>query len=208
MTGNLPYMNAYGQISKILNKIKKAKTPDRFTYDFLSTKLAVKASSARPFIPLAKRIGLLNNDGSPTDLYTKFRNTDEMIAKKAIAAVIKKGYAELFARNEYANKLSVSELKGLIIEITGLDSDNQIVSNTVATFEALKKFASFEGEIPTEECQAEEEADVEEPYEIQENKPEFGLNLAYTINLVLPKTDDISVFNAIFKSLRENLLKK
>ena len=34
------------------------------------------------------------------------------------------------------------------------------------------------------------------------------LNLAYTINLVLPKSDDIAVFNAIFKSLREHLLKK
>lgn len=37
---------------------------------------------------------------------------------------------------------------------------------------------------------------------------EVKLNLAYTINLVLPKTDDVAVFNAIFKSLRENLLKK
>jgi len=37
---------------------------------------------------------------------------------------------------------------------------------------------------------------------------EFDLNLSYTINLVLPKTDDAAVFNAIFKSLRENLLRK
>ena len=37
---------------------------------------------------------------------------------------------------------------------------------------------------------------------------DIGLNLSYTINLVLPKTDDVAVFNAIFKSLRENLLKK
>ena len=34
------------------------------------------------------------------------------------------------------------------------------------------------------------------------------LNLSYTINLVLPKTDDIAVFNSIFKSLRENLLRR
>lgn len=37
---------------------------------------------------------------------------------------------------------------------------------------------------------------------------EFDLNLSYTINLVLPKTDDPAVFNAIFKSLRDNLLRK
>ncbi len=32
------------------------------------------------------------------------------------------------------------------------------------------------------------------------------LNLGYTINLNLPETTDIEVFNAIFKSLRANLL--
>ena len=160
-------MNAYGQISRVLGKIKKAKTPDRFTQDFLSTKLGLKASGARPFIPLAKRIGLLNSDGSPTDLYVRFRNTDETVSKKAIAEAIKKGYAELFARNEYANKLSERELKGLIIEITGLDSENRIVSNTVATFEALKEFADFEGEISAEEDQPEEENSMDEPSGIQ-----------------------------------------
>jgi hypothetical protein len=39
------------------------------------------------------------------------------------------------------------------------------------------------------------------------NGKKINLGLNYTINLVLPKTDDPSVYNAIFKSLRENLLK-
>jgi hypothetical protein len=42
----------------------------------------------------------------------------------------------------------------------------------------------------------------------EESRDDLRLNLAYTINLVLPKTDDVAVFNAIFKSLRENLLRK
>lgn len=33
-----------------------------------------------------------------------------------------------------------------------------------------------------------------------------GVTLGYTINLHLPPTSDIAVFNAIFKSLREHLL--
>jgi hypothetical protein len=36
-----------------------------------------------------------------------------------------------------------------------------------------------------------------------EMERELDLNLSYTINLVLPKTDDPAVFNAIFRSLRE-----
>ena len=33
-----------------------------------------------------------------------------------------------------------------------------------------------------------------------------GVRLGYTINLNLPNTNDIAVFNAIFKSLKEHLL--
>ena len=35
----------------------------------------------------------------------------------------------------------------------------------------------------------------------------LGMNLGYTINLNLPATTDVAVFNAIFKSLKEYLLK-
>lgn len=33
-----------------------------------------------------------------------------------------------------------------------------------------------------------------------------GLSLGYTVNLHLPATSDVAVFNAIFRSLREHLL--
>ena len=62
-----PFMNAYGNVSKILNKIKEAKTPDRFSQDFLATVLGFSGGGARPFIPLAKRLGLLASDGAPTE---------------------------------------------------------------------------------------------------------------------------------------------
>ena len=63
-----------------------------------------------------------------------------------------------------------------------------------------------------------EKSDAATPKTDEEDTPMFappptpplnglGLNLAYTINLVLPKSDDVAVFNAIFRSLRENLLR-
>ena len=38
----------------------------------------------------------------------------------------------------------------------------------------------------------------------QSERVKLGLN--YTINLVLPKTDDPAIYDAIFKSLKHNLL--
>ena len=47
----VPYVTAYGNIDKALERIQPAQTPTRFTQDFLATKLSLKGGSARPVIP-------------------------------------------------------------------------------------------------------------------------------------------------------------
>ena len=51
----LPYVAYPGMITKILTKIREAKAPDRFTQDFLKTKLGFKGGNYRQFVPLAKK---------------------------------------------------------------------------------------------------------------------------------------------------------
>lgn len=205
-----PFMNAYGTAAKILTKIKEAQTPDRFTQDFLSTKLGYPGGTARAFIPLAKRIGLLESDGRPTEIYKSFRNSSQ--SKVAMAAAIKKGYSQLYERNEYAHDLDKKKLEGLIVELTGLQQGHATVRAIVGTFESLKAFADFnETEIKVNETKnksKEKNSSSQHNDGNEDREDDLKLNLAYTINLVLPKSDDIAVFNAIFKSLREHLLKK
>ena len=71
-----PFMNAYGLVTKILDKIIEARQPERFAQDFLATKLGYGGGSARAFIPLLERIGFLSSDGVPPQLYGQFRNED------------------------------------------------------------------------------------------------------------------------------------
>src|SRR5438132_4614622 len=104
MTTKLPYVAQPGAIKKIFDKAKEAKTPDRFTTDFLDTKLGFRGGNSRQFIPLAKKLSLLKSDGTPTDLYKAFRNSST--GKAAIAEAMKVGYREIFDRNEYAGNLS------------------------------------------------------------------------------------------------------
>jgi hypothetical protein len=44
----LPYLQAYGNITKALNKIIEAQTPERFTIDYLGTKLNLKGGRPGP----------------------------------------------------------------------------------------------------------------------------------------------------------------
>jgi Family of unknown function (DUF5343) len=216
MPAQLPYMVAPGLIPKILTKIEEAKRPDRFTQDFLGTKLGHASGSAKPIIPLLKRMGFLNSDGSPTAIYDQFRNSDTQGA--AVAQGIRNAYAELFERNKYAGDLPKDKLKSLIMEVTGGAHDDRTVEATLSTFTKLKELADFDAD-PKSANQSEgklvpaatgdgarliPEAQQRVAAEVES----VGLNLAYTINIVLPETTNPEVFNSIFKSLKDNLLKK
>jgi hypothetical protein len=205
----LPYVTSYGNITKALKKIQSTATPDRFTQDFLATKLGLKGGSPRPVIPFLKRTGFLNSDGTPTALYKRFRNPSQRGA--AAAEALRRGYARIYDSNEYAHELTGPELRGLVIEVTGMDETSSTFKAVIGSFNALKAFADFAAEEQEEETPKEEKAEDEMRDEgFGEGRIErlpAGVNLGYTINLHLPATSDIAVFNAIFKSLREHILR-
>jgi hypothetical protein len=98
-----PFMNAYGLVTKILDKIIEAPQPDRFTTDFLTNKLGHGSGSARPIIPLLKKLNFVTSDGTPTPLYGRFRNPDTR--GTAMSEGLRNAYKELYDRSEYAHDL-------------------------------------------------------------------------------------------------------
>lgn len=216
MAKRLPYLSTPGVVTSIFNKIIEAATPERFTQDFLAETLSASGGSARAIIPVLKRVGMLQEDGSPTDLYKKFRNAETRGA--AMAAAIRIGYKDLFDRNERADKLSREKIAEFVNEISGKEKGNSVDSQTVSTFFNLTAFANFEEKMdgiskseaitPSEDVMNYENNQPTEMSSARKNEVDTPLTLAYSINLHLPETDDITVFDAIFKSLNANILKK
>lgn len=209
---NLPYVLTTGSMETMLDRIKSASVPDKFSQDFVTTKLLIKGGSGRALIPFIKKMGLVATDGTPTDRYKEFRNPDK--SGIAIAESMREMYEPLFEMNEYVYELDTSTLKGLIVEATGSEPGSTVVAKTLSTFQALKKKASFEvQDEDTSTPRAEPEPTSQQPLSVpisyQTQQPQStkeGINLSYTINLNLPPTTDIEVFNAIFKSLKQHLL--
>ncbi len=204
-----PYVNAYGGINKLLNKIRIASVPGKFTRDFLSTVLGLKSSSYHAMIPLFKRLGLIDQGNVPTQRYKDFRS--ESKSGFVMAKTIKEAYADIYKGNEYAHQLDKAQLIDLVATITGAAKDDAAVLAVVGTFMELIKFASFDvNDIPEEiggEVGEEYEEDIapkENKININKGKVNFGIS--YTINLNLPATTEVKVFDAIFKSLKKNLL--
>jgi hypothetical protein len=213
MAAKIPYLAAPGSIATALTKIKAASTPDKVTLDFIKTKLDIKGSTGNFLLPYLKKIGFVNSNGSPSDLYKSFRNPSE--SGIALAKAIKIGYKSLYEVNEYAHDLTDKELKGTIIQITGCEDSSKVLTYTLNTFKNIKKDANFE--VSQSKTEPDKTESPEPPKPIQEFRnplphggqtvtKKIGMNLAYTINLNLPATSDPAVFNAIFKSLKENLL--
>ncbi len=207
MAAEIPYMTAPGSIVKILEKIKEAQTPDIFSYDFLKTKLGFNGGNYMTFISWAKKCGLLGPDGSPTQLYKQFRNPSTSGA--SLASALKIGYSELYTRNEYCHDLEKKAFKGLVMEATGESHDSAKVERIVSTFFNAKTICDFDTKLSIPKEKQPEEDKKESDTTIHEkvkHDRKLNLGLNYTINLVLPKTDDPAIYNAIFKSLKENLL--
>lgn len=205
-----PYMNAYGNITSVLEKIKSAPTPPKFTQDFLQTKLGIQSSSARPIIPFLKKMGFIDDANVPTDRYRRFRNPPQ--SGKAAAEGLRSAYKVLFDSNEYAHDLQLQDLEGLVIQITGLDKSNQSLRAIVSSFNALKSFANHDESAehsihPDKLPVAAFPKTIEQSDDDRISSIDSRLNISYTINLNLPETTDVEVFDAIFQSLNRNILK-
>lgn len=203
-----PFINSTGLIPKIFEKIQLAKVPERYTQDFQGTVLGYGSGSARPFIPFLKRLGFLESDGRPTELYRKFRNADTSGA--AMAEAMRHGFRDIFQRNEFAYDLSDDKLKNLVVEVTGKAPGDGTVTAITGSFKACNQLADFDApsvETSEEVAVPASTAPLERARSlIKHETANAKLSLSYTINLNLPETTDVEVFNAIFSSLKRHLL--
>jgi hypothetical protein len=209
MAEKLPYLVSPGSLTKTLEKIKSAATPERFTYDFMSTVIGIKGGTGRALVPFLKRAGLVKSEGTPSELYHKFRNAST--SKKSAATAFRTAYKPLFVKNEYVYKLSDDDLKGVIVEVTGDPVDSRVTQLTIATIKAFKPFCDFEGKLPEKKEDTAGTGSMDEGRQQSGSggrSTDLGIRLGYTINLNLPATDDIKVFDAIFRSMKEHLLKE
>jgi len=208
---NLPYVTAVGNVSKALNAIISAATPDAVSGNFVKTMLKIPGGSGDQMTSFLKKIGFANPDGSPTANYKKFRN--EGTRGIAAAEALKIGYAPLYKRNEFLHELPDKEIKGLIVEETGASSDSNVPNLVLSCIKAIRQYADFEAKNADFNQGGKPMSGETEPFahlpvskSTASSDASIGLSVGYNIHLNLPATTDIAVFNAIFKSLKEHLL--
>ncbi|TXH34087.1 MAG: hypothetical protein E6Q98_19755 [Rhodospirillaceae bacterium] len=205
--GGLPYTGSPGVFQRVLEKLPITEKPTVFNPDFLGTVLGATGGASRPIIPIMKATNLLSQSGTPTELYAQFQ-TEGGRAAAALQAM-KNAYAEIFKRNQFAHKADENTLIDIIVSITGLPRSDKIVKYILNTFQIFQKYASSarddapHGETPKgTPFQGENNRESEQ----MSNQRPPSLGLVYNINIVLPETTNVEIYNAIFRSLRGNML--
>jgi hypothetical protein len=219
------YLVAAKNLPTFLQALRSARAPDRFTLKFIED-LGFKSTNDRLFIPVLKALGFLDENGTPKQRYFDF--LDDSRWQYVLAEGIEEAYGDLFRLNKKAYNLSRSDLAGKIKSLTQGKYSDTVINNMTKTFSELSKLANFERP-PTEVSPpvepenkdesgrqsngfqtATESASVTLP-DMSIGRRHVGTDrlidgLTYRIEIVLPAHRDKSVYDAIFRSLKEHLL--
>lgn len=196
------YVQVYGQLPEIFQRISEAAAPDKFTNQHLKD-WGYTSSNFRAVIPVLKALGFLSADGTPTSRYHDYRGAHP---RQVMTEAIKEAYGDLFTIKAKPTTADRDLIEGKF------KSAHNASPNTAklmaSTFFALLDLADLNAK---PQAQPEIKAAQEEtppPKEAGEVLPKgHGRpSLHYNIQIHLPATKDIEVFNAIFKSLKEHLL--
>jgi hypothetical protein len=203
-----PYIISNNKIEPALVRIRTAAKPERVSQELLA-KWGFTASNDRALPRVLRMLGFLTENGTPTEAYDRLRDPSDW--KKVLAEKIRATYSDLYSIDPNIHKAPDAEVKGAISRITGKEEES--VKRYFVTFKALCALADFSEPEARASTRGEGAASANPPAPAPDpinttpapqgshRKSEYH----YNIQIHLPVTTDITVYNAIFKSLRDNL---
>lgn len=205
------YLTSSKNLDDFLTKIVDGVAPEKFTIEHLKS-IGFASSNDRAFLPLLKDLGFLSPDGVPTPRYHEYR--DRSRSKAVLGEALKDAYEDVFHIREIPTPADRAAVEGLFK--SRHNSTDRVAQLQAMTFYGLLKNADLKappkkaGKVPSSVQRSdphENATDPKQPTDTQQIATgQLNTELHYTIQIHLPPTKEIEVFNAIFRSLRENLL--
>lgn len=197
------YVQIYGQFPEFFSAIQDAQAPERFTQRYLKD-LGFASTNHRALIPLLKALGFLSEEGAPAARYLAYRDRSQ--ARRVMGQALRDSYADLFTIKASPTEDDRPLLEGKF-KSTHNCSD-RLAKLMASTFYALLELADLEApkEPPKKNGKKPlaEQPKKHEPPPMPPSGPPPSLH--YNIQIHLPATKDIEVYNAIFKSLKDHLI--
>jgi hypothetical protein len=197
------YILATSRIPDLFRKIQDGQAPERFTHQLLKD-WGFSSTNDRAFIPLLKALNFLTADGKPTQRYLDYR--DHSKSKQVLGQAIREAYDDIFLIKAHPTTSDRNSLEGKFKSFHNVS--DHVASLMTKTFFSLLPLADLaeKPDVPSINLSALPES---APNDNKDNRQSLaalaGPGLHYNIQIHLPPTKDIEVYNAIFKSLKEHL---
>lgn len=205
MPDSYPYIISNNKLDPIFARVRSAAKPDKFGREILNN-WGFTASNDRAVVGILKGLGFLTENGAPTPLYDRLRDPNDW--KFVLGERVRDLYSELFSIDANMHSAPETEVKGAMLRITGKDEES--VGRYYSTFKTLAALARFDGKPTRGQATPAPPAAVDapqpkDPQRSDDYDPRRRTEYHYNIQIHLPVTTDITVYNAIFKSLKEHL---
>jgi hypothetical protein len=218
----LPYMPSVVNVGSILEKMKGAGTPPKFTHDFLKATLGFSSSNDRSMIKVLRSLSFITADSTPTQRYNDFKGER---SGKALADGLREGWADLFMADQKVNEKSVTQIQAIVKSVTG--AGDAVAKKTASTFKALSDKADWTatgsgGSTPPAGDDNAEAAAVAAAAAAAAATPAGANNggggggeelsgsglfrLHHDIHIHLPPSTEVAVYRAIFQALKAELM--
>ncbi|GAA4240243.1 DUF5343 domain-containing protein [Actinomadura meridiana] len=203
------YLASTKNLGPILDRMVEGVAPDKFNAEHLKS-IGFTSSNDRALIPVLKDLKFLTADGTPTVRYQEYR--DRSRSKEVMGESLREAYGDIFRIREIPTPADRPAIEGLFK--SKHNSSDRVAQLQAMTFMALlSKAVLASGRDRGREVEGDENSDRFREVSVETTQPTLSTKssvltteLHYTIQIHLPATKDIEVFNAIFRSLRDNLL--
>ena len=195
----------YAQLPAFFEKLQAGQAPAKFNREFLRD-IGFKSSNHLAIIPLLKGLGFITSDNVPTERYRSF--LDKTRSKQVIAEAVKEAYGDIFVIKAKPTKSDANLIEGKFKSTYNLS--DLTADRNGRTFLALLDLAdpdALNGIKPPEVVvPAKDPIVLPDPTKLDASGKKSVVGLNYSIEIHLPATKDVEVYNAIFKSLRDHLI--
>jgi len=200
------YVQVYGKLGDVFQHLAQGQAPEKFTVQYLKD-LGFASTNFRAVIPLLKALGFLSDEGVPTSRYLEYRNV--ALSRQVMGAALRDAYGDLFTIRANPAPTDRKLIEGKFRSAHNVSAN--VAKLMASTFYALLDLADL---TPAVVPAPEDEKPLKTPPPPANDKgegtppphPRHSPTLHYNIQIHLPATKDVEVFNAIFKSLKEHLL--
>ena len=203
------YLTSTKNLESIINSVVNARAPERFTNKFLED-LGYKSSNDRLIAGVFKALGLLDENGQPLNRYYEF--LDQTQTFRILAIGIEEAYEDLFNLRKDAQNMTNDEVKNKLKTLTQGQKSDKVLSLMTMTFRALCDLADWSKNTVEKKVESNAETVMDTPIRTSSKEPicaspsSSNMNLHYNIQIHLPETTNMAVYDAIFQSLKKHLL--